>query len=287
MNRTVHRGAELFEIPIGNMILSVLDTNRLPDGDAFSPHEHAMLEFQYVTNGNMFLRTSSECFEVNQDCFALIPQGRLHWTEYDRSKFSRYALLFSISRASANESGLEYEHYGDTLSALNEILCAQNETVTHIMKLLTAQAPSDETSHLYQIYFSLIFTEIAAELSRRYPSAPKRPVHPITSNREGLRGIIAEYLSNHYRDENPYASLSRYLYMSERNTRRTVKRLFGVPLSHLVLEKRMQNAHTYILETDQPLSRIAEAVGYRSYSAFYKAFRSYFGHSPESAKETR
>ena len=70
--------------------------------------------------------------------------------------------------------------------------------------------------------------------------------------------------------------------MSNRNTARIIKELFDSSLSELIVRQRMNCALSFITESDMALSDIAQRVGYNSYSAFYKAFKKYYGATPES-----
>ncbi|WP_419811848.1 AraC family transcriptional regulator [Bacterioplanoides sp.] len=56
--------------------------------------------------------------------------------------------------------------------------------------------------------------------------------------------------------------------------------LVGTTAMRYLLSCRMQRAKQYILETNIPVNNLAELVGYASDSAFKKAFKQFFGHTP-------
>ena len=54
----------------------------------------------------------------------------------------------------------------------------------------------------------------------------------------------------------------------------------GKSFSRIVLESRMERALLLITNTSLPVEEIADLIGYRDQSNFYKAFREYYGTSP-------
>ncbi|UTW48894.1 AraC family transcriptional regulator [Bacterioplanoides sp. SCSIO 12839] len=56
--------------------------------------------------------------------------------------------------------------------------------------------------------------------------------------------------------------------------------LVGTTAMRYLLSCRMQRAKQYIEETSTPVNNLAELVGYSSDSAFKKAFKQFFGHTP-------
>ena len=74
--------------------------------------------------------------------------------------------------------------------------------------------------------------------------------------------------------------LARAVGMSRANLASPFKEVLGVaPMAYLT-SWRMQQARELLIATDGALIEIALRVGYRSESAFSRAFRREFGHSP-------
>ncbi|MBD2530119.1 response regulator [Nostoc flagelliforme FACHB-838] len=60
-----------------------------------------------------------------------------------------------------------------------------------------------------------------------------------------------------------------------------VRRQTGKPVNHWIVERRMAAVRTLLLETDQSVNQIAEAVGYQNEGHFYRQFRQYHGTTPQ------
>jgi AraC-like DNA-binding protein len=76
------------------------------------------------------------------------------------------------------------------------------------------------------------------------------------------------------------AELARHVGMSRSAFSARFTQLVGEPVIRYLTRWRMQLARTYLLETPDPLARIAGRVGYESEPAFCRAFKRIFGVPP-------
>ena len=86
--------------------------------------------------------------------------------------------------------------------------------------------------------------------------------------------IIYEFFENRYNEDVTVFDLARELNLSEKQTSRLVEMYIGVGFSKALTNYRL-NAAKQLLTSDKSLtmSTVAELVGYRSYSGFWKAFK--------------
>lgn len=96
--------------------------------------------------------------------------------------------------------------------------------------------------------------------------------------------IIEEYLLQHFRDSDGLPGLAAKLYLSERQTRNLCKKFYGQDYRSLILKHRMEFADILLRDTTRSMEKIAEEVGYWSYSGFYQAYVNYFGVSPSERR---
>ena len=291
MERFLNLIPDITVLDIGDLRLTVFDNN-LPEEKGLLPHSHSFFEFQYIKEGSISLKTNSSKHIANAGSYALIPPGIFHFTEYEKEDFNRFCLLFSIDFAEKSESSFsEYRYYSAIMKMPDKITERKNkaisECVESIINLKSESIPKNE--HKLKIALSALFILIAEDVEKNYSvdHTKKELFYSITTKKQKLHGIIGEYLSLHFSENSLISSLSETLHMSERNTARIVKDLFGKSLSALILEKRMNCAMGYITETDTPLNKIAEISGYNSYNSFYKAFKQYYGFTPEKPRENR
>lgn len=60
-----------------------------------------------------------------------------------------------------------------------------------------------------------------------------------------------------------------------------VRRQTGKTVNHWIVERRMAAVRTLLLETNQSVNQIAEAVGYQNEGHFFRQFRQYHGVTPQ------
>lgn len=92
-------------------------------------------------------------------------------------------------------------------------------------------------------------------------------VHPVTD----YDMLIHEFFSKHYNVDIKLCDLASVLHLSEKQTERLVKKYTGMTFKAALSEKRIKMAKYLNETTELSLYEIAEKVGYRSYSGFWKA----------------
>lgn len=90
-----------------------------------------------------------------------------------------------------------------------------------------------------------------------------------------------EYLTHHLSDpELSVSKLASTLYLNPDYLNRVFKRVKGKSIGSYIMEKRMEVAKELLADGKLGAMKIAELVGYNTYSAFVTAFKNYFGVSP-------
>ena len=85
--------------------------------------------------------------------------------------------------------------------------------------------------------------------------------------------LIHEYVEQNYHRPLRLGDLAAVLHLSERQTQRIIRSLFGVSFSELLASHRVSVAERLAATTEMPWARIAEYVGYETYSGFRRAYR--------------
>jgi AraC-like DNA-binding protein len=80
-------------------------------------------------------------------------------------------------------------------------------------------------------------------------------------------------------------TMAREVNMSERNLNRNFRKIFNMPPARMVTTIRMDMAARMLVETEKPLSAIANAVGYDSPFSFSRLFKKHAGTSPKNYRE--
>lgn len=94
------------------------------------------------------------------------------------------------------------------------------------------------------------------------------------------------YLDQHYMEKLSLASISRQLNIGRTKLCSLAKQLSGGhTLTYLIAQRRVSAAKALLLQSDLPISAVAEAVGVSDYNYFSKMFRAATGATPSAFRK--
>lgn len=107
----------------------------------------------------------------------------------------------------------------------------------------------------------------------------------LTTERSNLQKL-EYYLDQHYMEKLSLATISEHLRIGRTKLCALAKELSGGrTLSHLIAERRVRAAKVLLLQSNAPISVIAEQVGVSDYNYFSKLFRSVTGTTPSAFRK--
>ena len=86
-------------------------------------------------------------------------------------------------------------------------------------------------------------------------------------------GRVLTYLHQHYREQNPVSQLTRVAALSRSSLYRLFRQQTGMTTSDYVTRLRIGNACALLVNTEKPISLIADEVGYRNLANFNRQFK--------------
>ncbi|GAD32074.1 AraC family transcriptional regulator [Photobacterium leiognathi] len=126
-----------------------------------------------------------------------------------------------------------------------------------------------------------ILGELCADQSRTsllsYASSAEKKK---SDNDFGKIDQVCNYIDNHYSSEITLKKLADYMYVSENTVHRWFIQHFNESYISYLTKLRLNHASQLLLTTLQPISIIAENVGYTNRSNFNRSFKKYKGMSP-------
>lgn len=93
---------------------------------------------------------------------------------------------------------------------------------------------------------------------------------------------IFDYIETHYHESISLRDVAKYLGFSSAYLTDLVRNQTGETINRWIVKRRVTAARVLLLETDQPVEKIALKVGYRSHNHFFRQFRQYYGNSPHA-----
>lgn len=102
------------------------------------------------------------------------------------------------------------------------------------------------------------------------------------------REALLDYLQKNVLSENfSQKTMAAHFGVSESHLSHCYKDIFGMTLSETVMNMRLAEARRLLIETSDPVSRVAAQVGYGDASSFSRAFRRQEGMSPLQYRKER
>ena len=97
---------------------------------------------------------------------------------------------------------------------------------------------------------------------------------------------LEHFLNEHYMDKLSLASVSAQLHIGRTRLCALAKQLSGGhTLFYMIAQRRIERAKDLLIQSDSPVSAVAEAVGISDYNYFSKVFRAAVGFTPSEFRK--
>lgn len=204
-------------------------------------HKHNHTEIHIVTEGCSHFRVDGKERTVKGGTLVVFPKGSVH-------------------RCSSVEP-----------TALHVSFQTDCEAETFQTHPIRAELIRDFFREISEARESGDHTRVASYISLfcGYYSHDSFPARPIADH--GF--LIREFFSIHYGEDVHLTDLAAELCTSERHAERLVIKHTGHSFREELTATRMSMARQLMDDTEMPLTEIAQYVGYRSYSGFWKALK--------------
>ena len=260
-------------------------------------HSHHTNELHCFLSGtetvSVISRTSGKekDYVVSENEVILIPHHSFHRCASNNT-CSYVNITIDIQKLKTEQSLSKNSLYSivqKRLSINDEPIIFHNDELTALLDKIRAQCAATNSNyffcntHQYQVLMARIILNMVDELIKNEDTNYRHNGEMTERDREF---IIRDFICQSYRTPNALTLLSERLHLSERQTQTVVEHLMGKNFKTLILEQKMTLAKFLIENTQYSLSKVAESVGYASYSSFFTAYRNYFGHAPNEKRKS-
>lgn len=240
-------------------------------------HEHSVWEIHCIAGGNcrLLLDGTEYCLEKNDVC--LIPPGQMHClfdTEETVRMGFRFAFVPAVHHAS---SGLMKTYFDTVFSDDRPFYRFSSAEACSSMKKVLFDYP-ETISDCMAAHLAEIVLLSAAEKIR---PLPRPEYYELSQENDSVRIVrTEEYLNENYGRHIRLSEIADIYHLSEKQTSRTLVRLFGKTFSDLLAEKRVGIACYYLERTDMSMEDIASYTGFGTVSYLYRCFKAATGMTP-------
>lgn len=117
------------------------------------------------------------------------------------------------------------------------------------------------------------------------PSYEISSLQPCDTEQVRIVKEIHTFLTTHLQKRYTIESLSKKYLLNTSTLKNTFKAVYGMPIATYMKEYRINQAITYLRETDYSMAEIAAAIGYENQSKFTSAFKNVVGVLPTTYRK--
>lgn len=267
------------------------------NGQYFAPyHWHSEVEFLYVTEGSVQLKTERDSQTLTAGQVQFINPGIVHGIFGNSLRSHHYALVFPLSLLSF----AQYDICQDTL--LTPLLSGTlqfpdgrdltartiREVGQHIVSIgrryLDFYQETQTSENTAPLAIKIALLQIIELLYREQAFVSARNAKQTASKNDSLKSIFS-YIEECYADRLTLEKLSSVVHMNKNYFCKYFKEKTGkTPFSYLN-EYRINQASMQLLLTDAPITDVAFASGFDNMSYFIRQFKHYKGCTPSAFRQ--
>ncbi len=177
----------------------------------------------------------------------------------------------------------------DVNGAIREVIALAQSELRRSKVLLKADLAADSllqelesTSWAGKAYADLLATALAVHLLRKHAlESPLPPSYSGGMPKYKLRRAV-EYISDKLGGELRVAEIADEVNMSPYHFTRLFKQATGLAPHQYIMQKRIEMAKKFLVETELPIAQIALETGFQSQSRFTTLFRQITGTTPRA-----
>lgn len=163
------------------------------------------------------------------------------------------------------------------------------ERLNRILYLLERLNEEYMTQHVDEVLALRIYlNELLLEIHRLALNSSGYGSEPIARNTINPKIEEAvKYLSNHFTEDIVLDKLAQRLYINPYYLCHLFKRTIGLTVTDFLIHTRIHHAKRLLSSTNMPITEIAEAVGFNSFSYFGRAFKKLVGTTPRAFRKSQ
>ncbi|MBQ8248791.1 MAG: helix-turn-helix domain-containing protein [Clostridia bacterium] len=248
-------------------------------------HAHHYDEIHYIFSGTttLMLEGNKPDVVLSEGDFCLVPAGVYHCRLSNEVSHVIFAVEIESGKSQKKGDSEAYHKLRAILDAKGVPFVFNDPNITDAMLQYQKLRYKDSLLKETQLATVLMNAILYALNLLRESDIPvdadtlPKPTSELTDKR---RIIIENHIDDFFNSNDGLKTLAAKLYLSERRTSEIVREIMGESFKDLVIKERMTVASILIKCKKYSLEKIADMVGYHSYSGFYTAYRSFFGHPP-------
>ncbi len=235
-------------------------------------HTHMNIEIFSCVSEEAIIDTENGPLNLHSGDIAIIPPGLMHFLSFPKNCTNCKSLAVLITRRNT-------EHNFDLFKKLSNIISYKNATLIsgHPLCKLIEELPGKNEEEIYLDIFqiALLLAEISAKLESHKTEEKDTAEYDI-----GRLLSIENIIENDFMHNITVKEVADRLFMSERQLARIIKKRYNTSLHQILIDRQITAAEKLLMQTEIPITSVAQEVGFGSLSGFYRAFHKKFKITP-------
>lgn len=246
------------------------------DDNMVRPHRHDHLEIYLLEEGQRAHLSGGVVHRMRAPEVITFPPGDEHFS------WSPPGLPFRRVVVYARPEAVLYPHALDQVSRAARVVRPTEAGLAAVRALVDQLLyTQEELGERSQDEMRLQLTQLLLLLHRQ------QDVDSATAAREARIVRVVRHLHEHYREHIDLSELAGAFFVSRHHLSREFRLHTGTTVISYVNDLRVDQARRLLVETEHPIGRIAEEVGFRTVTHFNRVFRERTGRTPRSIRAER
>lgn len=252
--------------------------DKAPDDSNFFMHVHEQCEIFYFVSGNAEYYVEGTKYPLKPGSILIMRPSESHRTKILGSgKYERYAVNFSISVIDHIDPQHRFmKAFFDRPLGRGNLYLPSEFNIENMHQFFAEMCNGTDDYEMQLSVLSHLFL-LLNMIDKAFLNRKSLEYAPP----QGISEEIVSYVNTHLFEELSVSVLAKHFFLSISQFSRIFKQATGAAPWEYVTIKRLTAAREKI-RSGISAQRAAEICGFGDYSAFYRSYVKYFGHSPQN-----
>ncbi len=248
-------------------------------------HIHPYYEIFYLVNGDCTFFINHDIYKLNKGDLVIVPEGELHKSTYPQRGFSeQYCLCFKDNNLEWLKDIIGGEIVNASLKmGVISIPEKRRDYVEALMKKMLFESKEQDILSAAFIKIGLIELLLFIIRCQRFE---QNVIKEIDVDNQ-LMQQIATYIYNNYNQKITLEHMADKFHISKSYLSKKFKSVTGFGFKEYLVNVRIKNACTLLLDTNKSITDIAFECGFNDSNYFGDAFRHVKGMSPNKYRRNK
>ncbi len=255
-------------------------------GGLFGLHWHEDFEITYVVEGTMDIECEGRQIKLKKGDVAVINPNELHSCPHIQTPLKLYCVIFDVEILKSrffDKSESKYIH-----PILNNGILFENFLPDHfvianyvmgIFKEIQVQDKGYELA-IKAYILNLLVALLRGHVVRLLTNSEKEAK---IKNNGRIRAAV-QYIHTHYMEEINIDQIADAVYVSKFYLCKLFKKNLGLTVVDYINNVRMSEAKKILIESDEPISKVAISVGFADFNYFSRLYKKKWGETPSQTR---